>query len=68
MIHDWCSDYRFYLRFQSSVLYPTEITLFALSAGGGHDRGLPRQAFWGKKASLTGSQNASALPMHCAGR
>ena len=30
MIHDWCSDYRFYLRFQSSVLYPTEITLFAL--------------------------------------
>ena len=30
MIHDWCSDYRLYLRFQSSVLYPTEITLFAL--------------------------------------
>lgn len=30
MIHDWCGDYRFYLRFQSSVIYPTEITLFAL--------------------------------------
>ncbi len=28
-------------------------------------RGKP---FAGKKASLTGSQNASALPMHCAGR
>ena len=24
--------------------------------------------FAGKKASLTGSQNASALPMYCAGR
>lgn len=30
MIHDWSSDYQFYLRFQSSVVYPTEITLFAL--------------------------------------
>ena len=30
MIHDWCADYRLYLRFQRSVLYPTEITLFAL--------------------------------------
>lgn len=28
----------------------------------------PGKPFAGKKASLTGSQNASALHMHCAGR
>ena len=29
-IHAFSSDYRFYLRFKGSCIYPTEITLFAL--------------------------------------
>ena len=30
LIHSFSSDYRFYLRYLSSPIYPTEITLFAL--------------------------------------
>lgn len=30
MLHGWHEDYRFYLRFYTSVIYPTEIILFAL--------------------------------------
>lgn len=30
MIHELSSDYKFYLRFNSSPIYPTEITLIAI--------------------------------------
>ena len=30
MIYEISADYRFYLRYKSSPIYPTEITLFAL--------------------------------------
>ena len=30
MIHEMSPDYKFYLRFDGSPIYPTEITLFAL--------------------------------------
>ena len=30
MIHQLAADYRFYLRYKGSPIYPTEITLLAL--------------------------------------